>query len=329
MEDKCITRSFFSLGTMNYIKICNCDDEAIMGLAVTRILEIDDLMSAYKGGSDVSRINSNSGKGFINIHPDTMKVLSRSLDFSRISYGAFDITIRPLVELWGIGKKEGFIPTNEEINKIRMLVNYKNVLLDQKNCCVSLELPGQAVDLGGIAKGFAADEVKRILLENDIKSALINLGGNIVTIGNRPDGIPWQIGIQNPLEVTGKHIGILNSSNRTIVTSGSNERFFIKDGFRYHHILDPHTGKPANSRFLSVTAVSGCSMDADALTTAVFVLGKDFAYENEGGYIGNGWLNLAKKLNADVIIIGSDADIIITDGLKDNFKVRSLGYEKK
>ncbi|HEY9059865.1 MAG TPA: FAD:protein FMN transferase [Pseudobacteroides sp.] len=323
MEHNCITRSFYSLGTMNYIKICNCDDEAIMGQAITRVLAIDDLMSAYKGGSDVSRINSNSGKGFINIHPDTMKVLSRSLDFSRISYGAFDITIRPLVELWGIGKKSGFIPSDEEINKIRMLVNYKNVLLDQNNCRVSLELPGQAIDLGGIAKGFAADEVKRILLENHIKSALINLGGNIITIGNRPDGIPWQIGIQNPVKATGTHIGILNSSCKTIVTSGSNERFFVKDGVRYHHILDPHTGKPANTKFLSVTAVSGCSMDADALTTAVFILGKDFAYENEGGYTGKRWLNLAKKLDAEVIIISSDAEIIITDGLKDNFKVRS------
>lgn len=320
MEVNCISRNFFSLGTVNTIKIYNCDDKELLERAVTRVNEIDDLMSAFKVDSDVSILNRNSGKGFIDIHPDTFKVLNRSIEFSQMSSGAFDITIRPMVELWGIGKKKNFIPCEDEINKVKKLVNYKGVLLDKSNCRACLEIPGQSIDFGGIAKGFAADEVKKILVEGNVENALINLGGNIVTIGNRPDGRPWQIGIQNPLEATGSHLGILNVSDKTIVTSGCNERFFMKDGIRYHHILDPRTGMPAKTTALSITAVADCSMDADALTTALFIL--------ENGFRENSF-HLASSFNAEVIIIKSDDNVLITDGLKENFKVRSRCYEKK
>ncbi|KNY28338.1 FAD:protein FMN transferase [Pseudobacteroides cellulosolvens] len=320
MEANCVSKDFFSLGTVNSIKIYNCDDEELIERAITRVYEIDDLMSAYKLDSDISRLNRNSGKGFIDIHPDTFKVLNRAIEFSQVSSGAFDITIRPLVELWGIGRKKNFIPHEDDINRIKKLVNYKSVVLDKIRCQACLDIPGQAVDLGGIAKGFAADEVKRILLESDIENALINLGGNIVTIGNRPDGRTWQIGIQNPLEVTGSFLGILTVTDKTIVTSGCNERFFMKDGIRYHHILDPRTGMPAKTTALSITAIADCSMDADALTTASFIL--------ENGFRGDG-LDLVRKLDAQVIIINSDGEVLITDGLKRNFKVRSRCYEKE
>lgn len=320
MEVNCISRNFFSLGTVNSIKIYNSDEKELLERAVTRVNEIDDLMSAYKADSDVSILNRNSGKGFVDIHPDTFKVLNRSIEFSQMSSGAFDITIRPMVELWGIGKKKNFIPCEDEINKIKKLVNYKGVLLDKSSCRACLEIPGQAIDLGGIAKGFAADEVKRILIEGNVENALINLGGNIVTIGNRPDGRPCQIGIQNPLEATGSHLGILAVTDKTIVTSGCNERFFIKDGIRYHHILDPRTGMPVKTTALSITAVAECSMDADALTTALFVL--------ENGFRGDG-LDLVRRFCAEVIIINSDGEVLITDGLKESFKVRSRCYEKE
>lgn len=306
---KYIDRCFSALGTVNYIKIYNSGKEEIIELAVNRVFEIEQMMSAFKLNSDIGRLNINSGNGFTGVHQDTMKLLNRAVEFSEMSSGAFDITVRPLVELWGIGRKKNFIPDKHEINKVKKLVNYRDVLLDNAGSGAALRNAGQAVDLGGIAKGYAADEVKRILLENKIEKALINLGGNIVTIGTRPDGQVWQVGVQNPMASSGKYLGTLGLSDKTIVTSGSNERFFIKDGIRYHHILDPRTGKPARSSLLSVTAVCDCSMDADALTTALFILGIERGLE------------LLEKLKAQAVFVTENLNIIVTTGLKDNFKV--------
>jgi len=306
---KYIDRCFNALGTVNYIKIYNCENEEIIDLAVNRVFEIEQMMSAFKENSDIGRINRNSGNGLTEVHQDTLKLLNRAAEFSKMSSGAFDVTIRPLVELWGIGKKQNFIPEKHEISKVKKLVNYNDILLDNAGSSAALKHPGQAVDLGGIAKGYAADEVRRILNENNIVNALINLGGNIVTMGTRPDGTPWQVGVQNPLAPTGKYAGTLGLSDKTIVTSGSNERFFIKDGIRYHHIIDPRTGKPAQSSLLSVTAVCDCSMDADALTTALFILGIERGLE------------LLEKLQAQAVFITESHKIIITAGLRENFKV--------
>ncbi|MDP4181108.1 MAG: FAD:protein FMN transferase [Bacillota bacterium] len=329
MQHEYIERSFFSLGTVNYIKLYNCKDQSLLDLAQKRVMDIDDMMSAYKADSDISKLNSNSGRGFIDIHEDTYKLLSRSIEFSTMTSGAFDITIRPLVTLWGIGKKKNFIPSENEVSVCKKLVNYKNIILDHSNCRAALENPGQAVDLGGIAKGFAADEVKRILVENEIDSALINLGGNILTIGNKPDGTLWQIGIQNPLAATGQHLGIVSLSEKTIVTSGSNERFFIKDGVRYHHILDPLSGKPADNCLLSVTAIASGSMDADAITTSLFILGFEAIALNELKQIVNNEINYIERSNTSVfgnlgfeaIFITKNLEIIATSGLKEKLRI--------
>jgi len=302
-----IERSFYSLGTLNNIKIYNCNDESVLDISQNRVNELDDLLSAFKPNSDISKLNSNSGKGYVEIHKDTFMLLSRSIEFSKMSSGAFDISIRPLVELWGIGKKNNFIPSTDEISKVRKLVNYKNIMLDSKNKMAALLKEGQAIDLGGIAKGFAADEVKRILLERNIESAIINLGGNIVTIGNKPDGNRWKIGIQNPLSVRGQNVGVLPITNKAIVTSGSNERFFIKDGVRYHHIIDPRTGIPSNSSILSVTVVSDCSMDADALTTSLFILGPEALFSSSSAF---------GDLQFDAVFITEELELIATDGIR-------------
>lgn len=304
-----IDRNFYSLGTVNYIKIYDCEDEELIDAAVKRVLEIDDFMSAFKPHSYVSKLNYNSGREYVDLSPDTLKLLNRSIEFSRMSRGAFDITIRPLIELWGIGKKQNYIPCEQEIKNVMKLINYNDLLIDNENCRAALRCPGQAIDLGSIAKGYAADEVKRILISSNVKSALINLGGNILTIGGRPDGKPWQIGIQNPLAATGQFVGVLSVKDKTVVTSGSNERFFIKDNVRYHHILDPRTGKPANTSFLSVTAVCDSSTDADALTTSLFILGPQLGQ------------SMLEKLNAEAVFITENLDVIVTDGLRENLRL--------
>lgn len=303
-HEKC----FYSLGTINTIVAYCKDGEEAIDKAYKRVLEIDERMSAFRDDSDIAKINRCAGREVQKVNTDTFNLLKCSLEFSSLSNGAFDITIRPLTELWGIGKKQNYIPPKEEIERVLPLINYKDLVLDEKNCTAYLNKKGQAIDLGGIAKGYAADEVKRILVENKIDSALINLGGNIVTVGNNQDNTPWRIGIQNPLAARGQYIGSLLSSNQTIVTSGSNEQFFIKNGVRYHHILSPLTGYPVNKGVLSITAICECSRDADALTTALFVA--DIDKDN----------SLLSRATAQAIFIMDNGDIFMTEGLKNTFE---------
>ncbi|MFA6309338.1 MAG: FAD:protein FMN transferase [Clostridia bacterium] len=303
-------RQFESLGTFNEITIFDCFDDALLDSAVNRVQEIDDTMSAFKPLSDISRLNQSAGERPVPINPETLYLLSYAKKISEMSEGAFDITIRPLVELWGISKKLNFIPTQGEIDEAKKLVNFKDLELDKINGTSFLKKQGQAVDLGGIAKGYAAEEVKRILIEGGVKSSIINLGGNAITIGTQPDNQPWFVGVQNPTAPAGEFFGMISSVNKTIVTSGCNERFFMKDGVRYHHIIDPRTGKPAQSGLLSVTLVCDNSVDADALSTAVFVLGIEKS------------IGLLKKYEADAIFATEDCNVFVTDGIKDRFKMK-------
>jgi thiamine biosynthesis lipoprotein len=305
--------SFFSLGTMNNIKLYGCNKLSVHDQIISRVQEIDDHMSSFKENSDISMIASNEDNLPVKINNDTSEVIERALWYYENTNGAFDITIKPLTELWGIGKKYSYIPTEAMIYSKRRKVNASRLHLSSDKLHLQLDIKDGAIDLGGIAKGYAADEVKRIILENGIENAIINLGGNIVTIGSKPDKSPWRIGVQNPLEPRGEYLGIINANNKTIVTSGTNEQFFIKDSIRYHHIIDPRTGYPAQTSLLSVTAVCDNSMDADALTTSLFVLGYD-----EG-------IKLLEKVGADAIFVTSGMDIKVTDGIKDNFTLRNIG----
>lgn len=302
------TVSFYALGTANFITAFGCVGDSAIRLARDRVLEVDDEMSAFKPGSDISILNDSSGCGPVRLHGETVALLNRALEYSRLSGGAFDCTVRPLTKLWGIGKKGDYVPTVREITELLPFIGYNGLEIDAEESTAALAIKEMAVDLGGIAKGFAADEAKRILAECGVVSALVNLGGNIATLGCRPDGHPWRIGIQNPLAATGEFLGVLSVSDKTVVTSGCNERFFIRDGVRYHHILDPRTGRPAQSGLLSVTAVCGSSTDADALTTALFVLGRERGTA------------LLQKTGAEAVFISDDLAITATDGLAGTFE---------
>ena len=308
-EQKTIDKTFFALGTVNTIMLNQCGNLEIIDKAIQRVYEIDDKMSAFKYDSDISKISRNAGFGAQEVHRETFNLIKKAVGFGALTNGAFDITMRPMIKLWGINEKEDYIPSDIEIQETLKLVNYKDIVLDEKKCSVALKKTGQSIDLGGIAKGYAADEVKRILIENGIESALINLGGNVVTIGTKLPGQEWRVGIQNPLSPTGEYLGVLSATNKTIVTSGSNERFFIKDGVRYHHILDPRTGKPAQSELLSATAIGSSSTDADAITTAIFILGPQNSIE------------LLKQLEVETVFVTKDLSIMVSNGLVGNFEV--------
>ena len=268
-----ISKTFFALGTMNTIQVYGAEDSHAVDLAVARVYEIHNRMSVFHEESDIFRLNAKAGAGPVKIHPETYRLLKLSKEYSAATSGAFDATIRPLTSLWAFGSGRNDVPSEDAIREALLLTGYQNLILYENDSAAELKAPGQCVDLGGIAKGYAGDEIKRILMENGVHNALVNLGGNIVAMGRNPKGMHWKIGIQNPLRPRGQSLHALSVQDKSVVTSGSNERFFMKNGRRYHHILDPKTGMPAQNALLSATVIATSGTDADALSTALFVSG--------------------------------------------------------
>jgi thiamine biosynthesis lipoprotein len=265
------------LGTICKITLYEQARDSVYKDIFNRIREIENLMSVNIPDSDISRINESAGVRAVRVDEAVFKVLKRAVYFAGLSDGAFDPTVGPLVSLWGIGTDYERVPFIQEINAVLPLINWQDIELDEQARAVFLKREGMALDLGAIAKGYAADEAAAIIKNARIERAIIDLGGNIVVCGEKKDKSPWRVGIQHPGEERGEYYGILNIQakdySRTIVTSGVNERYFIKDGVRYHHIFSPVTGYPASDGIMSVTVITSASMDADALSTAAFVLG--------------------------------------------------------
>ncbi len=271
-----VSESRLLLGTSCRITLYDRNHEALFASAFNRIEKIEHEMSTRIPTSDISQVSAAAGTGTgVTVSADTLEVIQEALWMAQISNGAFDPTIGPLVTLWGIGTEDPRIPEPEEIATALKRVDYTAVSVDPELSQISLTAPNMALDLGGIAKGFAADEVKTVLTDNGITSALINLGGNVLTLGTKPDGTPWRIGIQDPTSSRGKYILVVSLVDKSVVTSGIYERFFERDGVHYHHILDTTTGYPVNSGLMSVSIIASDSSLADALSTTVFSLGRE------------------------------------------------------
>ena len=252
--------------------------------AAERIREIDEKMSAYNPKSEIYKINNAPSGAAVKVSEETYKLLSRALEFSRITDGIFDITLKPLTDLWGIGTENAKVPTEYEIGEALSKTGWESIELSEDDCSVTLKKEGMALDLGAIAKGYAADEAARVLEEAGIKNACLDLGGNIYAIGKMPLGFfdmikfgsrtrSFAIGIQSPDEPRGSAEKVVSIENGCVVTSGDYERYFEENGVRYHHIFDPRTGRPAESEARSVTILAQDATAADALSTVFFILG--------------------------------------------------------
>jgi len=235
-------------------------------------------LDKFSSESDIYTINLNAGDQPVPVADPTYEILEQSLKIAEMTGGAFDPTIGPLVKLWGFGEgSPQSIPSVAEINAARQLVDYKKVILDREKKTVYLAEKGMSLDLGAIAKGYAVAKSVEILKSHHISSALVAAGGNIYALGKKKDKSSWQIGIRDPLK-KGEIIGYVGLENQVIDTSGDYERFFLADGKKYGHIIDPRTGYPAQ-------AISGCTVimdnpaQADALATAAFVLGAEKGLE--------------------------------------------------
>ncbi|ROR27305.1 thiamine biosynthesis lipoprotein [Mobilisporobacter senegalensis] len=276
--------------------------------AAKEALRLEKLLSRFIPESDISRINRSAGLNWEQISDDTLEVLSQAGKLSNYSKGLLDITIAPLVDLWRAGKDTLEIPDDLRIKQLLPLVDHKGLELNFHGKAAILHKTGQAIDLGGIGKGYAGDKLLKLYKKYDISSAFVNIGGNVLTLGRKPDGSKWQVGISHPREEN-HLIGTVEAADKAVVTSGDYQRYF-KDsqGKRQHHILDPSTGYPAESGLVSVTIVSDSSTAADGLSTVLFVAGKEQGIE------------LLKNVpNTEAIFIDTDLVVHITAGLTDCF----------
>lgn len=278
--------------------------EKAIDAAFAEIARFGDLINFYSEKSELAEINRNAGVQKTVVSPHTLAVVEKAVAAAERSGGAFDPTIGPVVKLWDFLNKRK--PTDEEVKRALPLVDYRNVVIDRQDAAVFLKKRGMLLDLGGIAKGYAADLAVNTLKNYGIRSGIVSIAGDIKTFGMKPDNTPWVIGIKNPRQ-TGEKDGVvatLRLNDKAISTSGDYERFFIEDGVRYHHLLDPKTGYPAMTcRSLSIIADQ--TVDTDAYSTAIFVLGP------EKGMI------LARELGMETVIIGNDGKRHLTEAIKE------------
>ena len=304
-----MSRTEFVLGTSCTVTLYDHATKDTLDAAFRRLHEIDQRMSVNAPGSELDEVNAQAGRRPVPVTPDVFAVMKRALALAELSGGLFDPTVGPLVKLWGINTDHARVPSPAEIEAARKLIAWREVVLDEPAGTIYLERPGMQIDLGGVAKGFSADEVVGILKARGVTSALVDLGGNIFAVGSKTDGSPWRIGIQNPDSPRGTYFGIATVVNKTLVTSGVYERFFIKHGRRYHHIMDTRTGAPVDNGLESVTVITDRSFDADGVTLSLFAMGPARG------------LPTAEKLGVEAIMVSADHRVYATPGARKIFTI--------
>jgi len=300
------TRIFRALGTLNTIRAYGDAPADALERAEKRVLELDDALSVFKPESDIARLNAAAGQKSVRVGKDALQLLAAAKRFSRLTGGAFSVTTRPLSALWSLHAGRGTVPDRTQVERALELADDEGIILNEADKTAMLARRGQAADLGGIAKGYAADEVRRILSEGGVTDAMINLGGTVCIVGHGRS-----IGIQHPDRCTGIPMGKLTLQDRAIVTSGDYERYYEVDGVRYHHILDPKTGFPAQSGLHSVSVIGEDATALDALSTAIFVLGA-----KKGAL-------LAAECGVELVLVTQEMNVYCSDALRGMFSLLS------
>jgi len=301
---------FFAMDTT--MELTAYGDGAEQGISEAHqyILKLDRLLTNKEEDSEISALNRAAGQADVTVSLETAQVLDAAIEYCGQSGGLFDITIAPLTTLWDIGPEKTSRPADGNIEAALALVDYHKLIKTGENV-YRLAESEMAVDLGAVAKGFASDRAAEILRRRGVKSALVSLGGNIYCVGAKPDGKPWSIGLRDPDGKAGEYFAIVRVTDKAVVTSGDYERYFMMDGVRYHHIIDPRTGFPAQSGLRSVTVVSDSGTLADAFSTALFVMGLEEALafqKSHGGF--------------EAVFVTADKRVIVTEGLKSIFEFR-------
>ena len=268
---------------------------------------LEEKFSMHHVGTEIDRLNQNAGGSPVELSEDTFSMLRLAKVYGDRTNGLFDVTIGPLTSLWGITSDQPRVPSDAEIAAAKELIEFQNIQLDEKKYTAKLTKAGMKVDLGGIAKGYASDRLMELYREYGAQSVLTSVGGNIIALGKKPDGSDFSIGIRDPQGNANEYVGTLKSPDTILSTTGGYERYFEKDGVRYHHVLDPKTGKPAQSDLLAVTIVSEDGTLTDVFSTYYFMMGKKTVLKH---------LN---DKNYSIIAIDQEKNIYLSDKLKPNF----------
>lgn len=301
------TKTVFAMDTVMELKAYGKNAERALSEAEQEIIRLDNMLSRGTAGSEIYKINELKNA---EVSTEAVGIINAALSVSASTDGAFDITIAPIMDLWGFFTKDFRVPSDEEIAAALEKVDYRNVSAQDGR--VSLR-SGAQIDLGGIAKGYLSGRIMEIFKGCGVSSGIVSLGGNVHALGKKPDGSKWRVAIQNP--DGGDFLGTLAVEDTAVITSGGYQRFFEQDGRVYHHIIDPATGYPAANGLKSVSVISGSSDIADGLSTALYVMGQDGAAEywrSHGGF--------------EAVLMTDDGRIFITKGLE-NIWESGFGYE--
>lgn len=281
LRGKDASAALFAMDTYCTIEAHGDNAALAVEAARTELLRLEALFSISEPESDVSRINASDGAP-LEVSTDTAALLAAASAVSTETDGAFDVTVEPLVRLWGFYDDAQRVPAESEIRKSLSRVDYRRLLLNGRTVQKGAD---QSVDLGGVAKGYASDRMAAVLAANGVDGALISLGGNVHALGVRPGGGAWRVGVQDPADESAV-LGIVEARDCAIVTAGVYQRFFEREGVRYHHIIDPADGRPADAGLISVTVIGSYGARADALSTALLVMGEEaaIAFWRSGGH---------------------------------------------
>lgn len=301
-----VSRDIFAMDTYMTVTCYGENAAEACDAAEAEIKRLDSRLSTGDPESEISRLNA---AGSASLSSDSRIMLEKALDVYQKTDGAFDITIYPVMQLWGFFTHDYSVPDEDQLANVMQTVGTDRLSYESGN----ITLPeGGGIDLGGIAKGYTSDRLMKIFSEYDLVSGLISLGGNVQLYSTKPDGSLWRVGIRDPHENASANdvLGVLEASDCAVITSGAYERYFEdEDGNIYHHIIDPSTGYPAESGLISSTIVSESGMLADALSTAVFVMGPEKASEF--------WRD--SSYDFDMILMTEDDEVYITEGLENSF----------
>ena len=309
-QEEEVTRQFFSMDTVMTITAYGPNGEEAVQAAQEAVNRLDGLLSRTDPDSQISQLNAHAGDGTqVTLDGDVAELLSFAKEVSQLLPGDFDITIAPVMDAWGFTTEERHVPAREELSAALALVDSAQLEVDEDAPSARLLQAGMEVDLGAVAKGFAAGEAEEAMRAAGVERATIDLGGNVTVIGPRPDGNPWRIAVKDP-QNTDSYLCVLSLEDVTLSTSGGYERYFEEDGVRYHHIIDPKTGRPADSGLLSVTVVTANHVLADALSTALFVAGEEDALDF--------WRS---RDDIELVLCTDDGRIVVTEGLEDSFQL--------
>ena len=292
--------TFFAMDTMMDFTIYG--ESGLINQSESLIASLESLVSVTDANSELYAINQ-TGSGTLTGKASSL--MEQALEICRRTDGALDLSIYPIVRAWGFTTGSYQVPDEAEIQALLPLVDYRKIQYDAADGDVTLP-EGMKIDLGSVAKGYAGQLVAQMLREHGVQSALLNLGGNVQTVGAKPDGSPWQIGIKDPQGEDA--MMVLSVEDQAVVTSGGYERYFEQDGQTYWHIMDPSTGHPADSGLISVTIVGDEGVVCDGLSTALFVMGLEKAADL--------W---AQSGDFEAVFVTASGEVYITEGLRDRF----------